>query len=374
MNPDHLNELNKGPHSWNQWRKENANEKPDLGNTNLTGFDFTGYDLSMADLGGTQLIGANLNGVNLRNGDLKMATLFKANLSGADLIGVALDMADLSMADLSGTQLIGVDLRKTQLVGATLNGANLLGAILSEVDLRETKMYGTNLRAVDLQMANLNGANLSGANLSEANIKGLRARFSIVDGSTLLNECQTDRDTDFSGVGLDSARIEGSLKSELKRNVRQKYWERRYKENRFLNILRLFWWASDYGSSTTRIIWTFLGLSLLFSLLYLIPTPAPDLNYWLKYDFHYPFVRGLGSYSTMTSNGAELIIPLNFGQRFLRAVYFSVVTMTTLGFGDITPHPASWLGNILVILQVLSGYVLLGALITRLSILFQDVG
>lgn len=228
MNPDHLSELNKGSHSWNQWRKENSNEKPDLGNTILTGFDFTGYDLSMADLSGTQLIGVNLVGVNLRNGDLKRATLFKAKLSGADLIGVDLDGADLSMADLSSTQLIGADLRKTQLVGATLNGANLFGAILSEVDLRETRMCGTNLTSVDLRMANLSGADLSGANLSKANIKGLRARFSIVDGATLLNECQMDCNTDFSGVGLDSARINGTLKAKLKRNIRQKHWDERY--------------------------------------------------------------------------------------------------------------------------------------------------
>jgi hypothetical protein len=52
--------------------------------------------------------------------------------------------------------------------------------------------------------------------------------------------------------------------------------------------------------------------------------------------------------------------------------------MTTLGFGDM--HAADrtdiWglLGCILLSLQVIVGYVLLGALITRLGILFSGVG
>lgn len=373
MNPDHLNELNKGSSSWNNWRNENSNEKPDLGNTILTGFDFTGYDLSMANLSGTQLIGANLSGVNLRNSDLKRAILFKANLIGVDLIGVDLDMADLSMADLSCTQLIGVDLRKTKLVGATLNEANLFGANLSGVDLRETKMYGTNLKAVDLNMANLSGANLSGVNLSEANIKGLKARFSIVDGSTLLNECQIDCDTDFSGAGLDSARIEGSLKSDLKRNIRQKYWTRRYKKNKLLSIFKLFWWASDYGSSTTRIMWTFLGFSLLFSIVYLIGIPAPNGASWLT-PFANPFLDSFSD-DILSQSPCSNYVGLGCSiELWFRSLYFSVVTMTTLGFGDIHAHPLSITGQALVMLQVLIGYVLLGALITRLSILFQDVG
>lgn len=231
-----------------------------------------------------------------------------------------------------------------------------------------------NLQGDNLQGADLQGADLQGANLQKAKIGGLKARFAIVDGDTLIDTPLYDRDTDFSGVGLDSARIEGSLKSALKRNIRQKYWEKRYKKNRLLNIVRPFWWASDYGSSTTRIILSFIGLSLFFSILYLIPTPAPSIDFWPKFDINLPFVKGIDSYTTISQNGAEITVPLSFGQRIVRAIYFSVVTMTTLGFGDITPHPESLIGNILVMSQVLIGYVLLGALITRLSILFQDVG
>ena len=42
--------------------------------------------------------------------------------------------------------------------------------------------------------------------------------------------------------------------------------------------------------------------------------------------------------------------------------YYSVVTLTTLGYGDIVPN--STLGQILVIVQVCIGYMMLGGLIS----------
>jgi len=59
---------------------------------------------------------------------------------------------------------------------------------------------------------------------------------------------------------------------------------------------------------------------------------------------------------------------------FMHALYFSVVTMTTLGFGDIAANPDSWVGQVLLMVQVIFGYVLLGALVTRLAILFTTGG
>ncbi len=58
----------------------------------------------------------------------------------------------------------------------------------------------------------------------------------------------------------------------------------------------------------------------------------------------------------------------------LRALYFSIVTMTTLGFGDIYAYPSSLAGHLLLTLQVLLGYVLLAALVTRFAVLFTAGG
>lgn len=56
----------------------------------------------------------------------------------------------------------------------------------------------------------------------------------------------------------------------------------------------------------------------------------------------------------------------------IRAFYFSVVTMTTLGFGDMYAEKGSMAGHILLMLQVLLGYVFLGALVTRFGVLLNS--
>jgi hypothetical protein len=52
--------------------------------------------------------------------------------------------------------------------------------------------------------------------------------------------------------------------------------------------------------------------------------------------------------------------------------------MTTLGFGDMYANAHSFLrglfGSVLLVLQVILGYVLLGALVTRFAVLFTAGG
>ena len=71
-------------------------------------------------------------------------------------------------------------------------------------------------------------------------------------------------------------------------------------------------------------------------------------------------------------------VPVSFWLVPLRAIYFSIVTMTTLGFGDMYANAHSLfrglVGHLLLILQVILGYVLLGALVTRFAVLFNAEG
>ena len=55
-------------------------------------------------------------------------------------------------------------------------------------------------------------------------------------------------------------------------------------------------------------------------------------------------------------------------------MYFSIVTMTTLGFGDMYANKGSIAGQVILALQVILGYVLLGALVTRFAVLFTAGG
>ena len=173
----------------------------------------------------------------------------------------------------------------------------------------------------------------------------------LVDSHTIIWDCTVDRDTLFTGVGLDAASVAPRLKVTLKDNIRQKQWRDWYGEGSFVwRILKnplvwVFWLISDYGRSTGRILLTFFLLAVAFACVY-FHNPT-----WLK---------------NLNDSGLPVAV--------LHAVYFSVVTMTTLGFGDIHAKPDVWQGQALLAVQVILGYVLLGALVTRFAVMFSGSG
>ncbi len=65
----HLGMLKLGIKTWNRWRKENVDVKPDLSSANLSGAQLSGAQLSGAYLKEAQLNGANLIGAKLFNAD-----------------------------------------------------------------------------------------------------------------------------------------------------------------------------------------------------------------------------------------------------------------------------------------------------------------
>lgn len=247
--------------------------------------------------------------------------------------------------------LQGANLKKDKLQGADLHSANLQGA-----DLWETNLQGADLRRANLQEADLWDAKLQGANLSEADLQGAKFMGAIVNGSTNFLGCKIDKDTDFRDTGLENVRIESGTKTLLKYNIRRMNWEDWYANKRFLQWpVKLFWSISNYGISTLRIITWFFGLALFFAgLYYILSVVSPP-----------------GVVNSLVE-GKEGLVPgwlIPF-----RAVYFSIVTMTTLGFGDMHANCRSFLGHLLLTIQVILGYVLLGALVTRLAVLFTSDG
>src|SRR5215472_12849405 len=91
-NPEHLAKLMAGVEAWNQWRKQNLEERPSLSRANLIHADLMGAHLSDAILSGADLTRAqfsvaDLSGANLRKADLSRASLVEVNLEDADLTG-----------------------------------------------------------------------------------------------------------------------------------------------------------------------------------------------------------------------------------------------------------------------------------------------
>ncbi len=150
-NQKHLAKLEEGVESWNQWRCDNPDIKPDLGlaslcGTNLSWADFSKADFSAADLTGTDLSWTDLSWANLRKADLR-----KTDIRGAYLIVTDLSGANLSGANLSGTNLSVTNLIEANLSKANLRGTDLSGANLSKADLRDADLGGANFFKAKLE-------------------------------------------------------------------------------------------------------------------------------------------------------------------------------------------------------------------------------
>lgn len=336
-----------GIKEWNKWRENNP-EKDIL-------------------LEGAKLKGAYLKGAFLAT-DVTPGIHKEVHLEKAFLAGAHLEEANLSFAHMEGAIFHSAHLER-----ATLYNAYLRGSHLNRAHLQETNLRFAHLEDANLWFAHLEGADLTGrAHLQGANFLG-----ATVDQSTLIWKCEInrycnrDRYTDFTAVSLESASIDPGTKQILEYNIRRKNWEDWYwgdtthkvfkrLETKMATCLRayrvvgrllltspvrLFWSISDYGLRTWRIIAWFFGLAVAFALAYRLWPSFVMVNGRIG------DIRGL-----------------------VHALYFSVVTMTTLGFGDIAANPDSWQGQVLLMVQVIFGYVLLGALVTRFAVLFTAGG
>ena len=228
----------------------------------------------------------------------------------------------------------------------------LEGAIFCKVNLE-----GVDLRWVHLEKADFALSHLESANFDMAHLHRTTFNFAFVNSTASFIGRNIDRKTDFREVSLNTIRVKQETKQLLEYNIRRMNWEKWYKEHpKFQWLVKPFWWMSDYGLSTKRVIFTFFGLALIFANIY----------------YHWGRIAppGIVDYLFVDRSGIEVqwwLVPL-------RTLYFSIVTMTTLGFGDMYANAHSIWGHILLSVQVILGYVLLGALVTRFAVLFTAGG
>lgn len=296
----------------------------------LRGARLAGEDLSGLDFSGADLTEADLSGAVLRGTKLCAANLYRARLAGADFL-----MADLSNAELRDCQAEGAGFG-----AADLSGARMAGARLREASLSRSTLIGADLCVVDLSAARLQEADLSGANLAGADLRGADLSGARVARAS-FRDCDL-RDACFSGlrgfasadwIGVDLREADFRHAHEIRRLILDEnfLWEFRTQGWTSELLYRLWRLTSDCGRSLGRWgIWT-LTLITVFALLF----RTVDIDY----GHHVP---GL-----------------------LSSFYFSVVTLTTLGYGDILP--ASPAAQALVILEVTFGYLTLGGLISILA-------
>ncbi|MCP3974296.1 MAG: hypothetical protein GY720_07375 [bacterium] len=293
----------------------------DLAGANLAGRDLSGRDLSHADLTGADLSNCRLIGTRLVN-----ATLVEANLECAQFLGADLTGADMTDAEAFSVVFGSSNLTDAVLFNATLNDATFAHADLTRADLRTANLEEARLRDATLVHADLSGAQMAGTDLSRARIG--HAIFRNADLSRAkLRAVRGYSTTDWIGIEMPDANFGGAYIVRRQIIDENYLYEFRHKSQWHKVIYHIWSITSDCGRSFLRwVLWTAI-LALLFGIAY----TYIDIDY--------------GDYETVLS-------PL----------YYSVVTMTTLGYGDALP--ASMTGQIVAMAQVVIGYMTLGGVLS----------
>jgi hypothetical protein len=319
--------LSRGVDVWNEWRTANPAVQPMLAEVDLSEIDMAGVNLAEADLSGADLFGSDLSRANLKMAKLRGCDLSNATLNDADMYKV-----DLSGASLIETKLARAYLAESTLIGADLRGTDLSNANLSGVDLSQANLGGAKLTGARLDLASLVDADLRNANLAETDLSGTTyGSFRSMEGHYYgirgLDTCYGNalfvrdaRDQDY----LDT--VQHAIDQTAKPMTR-----------RWKQLWFSAWSLIDYGRSLAKLSLYALALATVFGAIFSL-----DMNLgWGLVDYS----SGAGSWLT--------------------PFYFSVVTYTTLGYGDITP--LHWIGEALVMVEVVLGYATFGLLLSILA-------
>lgn len=315
-NPEHLRILlEEGVEGWNKWTLENHDTE-----TDLQGADLSNTNLQKAYFGVANLQGANLFKTNLQQANLTCANLQDANLTSADF----------QDADLTEVNLQNAHLSRTNLRGAELSNANLLKATLPEANLQEVNLYMANLKGTYLRGVNLQGSDLTFVDFSTAILTDIKYKKEIKINNLVIWSQNSIK----SCLGIDVDSCKGN--AVFKRYAQDQDFLETFRESQpaWYNQSVYYLWKVSCNCGQSMALWIFWSLFLAI---------------WFAAMF-----AGLGAEAFVIPN-------LDFYD-FDTLIYYSVVTFTTLGFGDITPassESARW-----VMAEVITGYIMLGGLIS----------
>lgn len=349
--------------TWNNDRKKKKHEILVFENQNFSGLNVERFNLQNVSFVQCNLQSSTFNLCPMNHTQFKTVNFYGSQFTECDLVSSIFENSTFSMATLDSCNLKYSHFMNCQLHQIEMNACLFNDSIFEESSIVDSGLTGADFSAADLRGTQITQTDLSGSNFTRA----------YVDGKTLIWDCYYDRDTNFTGVGLSSSRVEPALSSSFACNIRRIWWHNWYKEQSSLGdtylskfkkrplnnlaapffytlrkllilIVMAFWWITDYGSSTLRLLLVFAFNIIMFSLLY---SAFPILT-------NDPLIGSEVGYIT----------------KLAKSIYFSIIVMTSVGFGDV--HASDQLYSlILVSFQALNGYILLGAFLVRIGILFQ---
>ena len=240
--------------------------------------------------------------------DLSKADLADAHLEGAKLWNVHLEGADLLYAHLIGANLNGAYLEGAKLWSAHLEGAELQHAHLEGAELQYAHLEGAKLWSVHLEGANLTAADFSSAEVTGVIYDRTRGKFRGIRVATCYGHALFVRDAQDQDY-IETYRAQHP--------IRGWFWHH----------------LTDSGRSLVRVALIGVAVALLFGVVY-------------------------ATWPAMLNMSASAQTPWT-------PYYYSLVTFTTLGFGDVTP--ATLVGELWVGAEVIAGYLMLGLLVSILA-------
>jgi uncharacterized protein YjbI with pentapeptide repeats len=299
-------------------------------------------NFNSADLRKSTFVNSSLSNASFIKADLEEAELIKSNpyaanfhyaiLKGANLNGVNANEANFSDADFGISFCSSIDFsnkientvqfKRTKINNAWISSACFSNAFMSEVEMSETtlsksKFIRTNLSKSELNKSNLSQADLTGVNLENSNLENVN-----------FFDATFTREGKYRGI-----RLQGSYGSaRFERFAKDQNYLEEIKSSGFRGKILYNLWniIADCGRTPYR--WLLWSSIIIFGFGALYST--------------YPLIKG-GNHTPFTP------------------YYFSIVTFTTLGFGDVTPTNLA--GEILVAFEVVIGYVMMGGLISIMA-------
>lgn len=280
-----------------------------------------------------------------------------ANLRGLSLYGISffsecvLVGADFTNTDIRNTDFSGADLRKCSFADSTANNASFVGANMEDTIITDTDLRGANLTDVRLDQATLSSSRIDqdtkfgDSVIYELDLRktnNTAERRDLLEAATRTYRTLEDLAQENTFYG------QASIYYRKSKDIRRQYnWT---SKNYVSAILAEFSrWFTGYGNRPLRVIYTSLGVILLWGFLYPVVGALRHTNQSVML--------------TLTTGGSlspEYIIHV-----LLKSVFFSAVTFTTLGYGNLYPVGTSV--EYLASIEALLGSILMALLVGVLT-------